>query len=80
MEFIPQGTLFDLMEKKQHVKFEEKEILKIFKEICSGVLTMHNLTPPVQHRDLKVENILFNGTSFKLCDFGSVSTESVDFS
>lgn len=33
---------------------------------------MHNLKPPLLHRDLKVENILqASATSYKLCDFGS---------
>jgi AP2-associated kinase len=36
---------------------------------------MHNLKPPLIHRDLKVENILqASQTSFKLCDFGSAVT------
>lgn len=36
---------------------------------------MHNLKPPLLHRDLKVENILqASATSYKLCDFGSATT------
>ena len=45
---------------------------------------MHELG--IAHRDLKVENVLYknsnsqNGTkSFKLCDFGSASTETLDY-
>jgi serine/threonine protein kinase len=35
---------------------------------------MHNFTPALLHRDLKVENILqASQTSFKLCDFGSTA-------
>lgn len=39
---------------------------------------MHNLQPPLLHRDLKVENILqASTTSFKLCDFGSAVPTSL---
>jgi AP2-associated kinase len=38
---------------------------------------MHDLKPPLLHRDLKVENILqATATSFKLCDFGSAAPAS----
>jgi AP2-associated kinase len=39
---------------------------------------MHDLKPPLLHRDLKVENILqASATSFKLCDFGSATPASL---
>ena len=31
------------------------------------------------HRDIKIENILFQNGKYKLCDFGSASFERVDF-
>lgn len=35
---------------------------------------MHNLQPPLLHRDLKIENILqATQNTFKLCDFGSAT-------
>ena len=32
------------------------------------------------HRDLKIENVLLENKKFKLCDFGSASTDILDFS
>ena len=28
------------------------------------------MNPPLVHRDLKIENVLLNNKTFKLCDFG----------
>ena len=36
---------------------------------------MHSKNTPISHRDIKIENILKFGNSFKLCDFGSGSTD-----
>ena len=79
LEYMPEGSLFDLMEKRQNEKFSEAHCLKIFKQVCSGIRVMHSMSPPLAHRDLKIENILFDGQNFKLCDFGSVSSDVVDF-
>jgi serine/threonine protein kinase len=40
-------------------------------EICSALVELHTLNPPVIHRDLKPTNILLDKHSeIRLCDFG----------
>ena len=66
------GGIIDMMNRRLRERLTESEILQIFVDVCEGVAAMHNLQPPLLHRDLKVENILQSSdTSFKLCDFGS---------
>lgn len=42
----------------------------------SAVNILHTQSPPIQHRDLKVENVLYKtaSDSYLLCDFGSATT------
>ena len=79
LEYMSEGSLFDYMEKKQKERFDEPTCLRIFRQICDGIQVMHHMNPPLAHRDLKIENVLFDGKNFKLCDFGSVSSEYIDF-
>jgi len=66
-----------MMNRRLRERLTEAEILQIFVDVCEGVACMHNLRPPLLHRDLKVENILqSSATSFKLCDFGSATNVS----
>jgi AP2-associated kinase len=38
------------------------------------VAYLHYCDPPILHRDIKVENILLSNNDYKLCDFGSATT------
>eukprot|EP01135_Chromosphaera_perkinsii_P002317 Nk52_evm103s221 gene=Nk52_evmTU103s221 len=78
MELCDGGNLVDMMNKRYDTgRFNEHEVLHIFGDICEAVAHMHFKTPAVIHRDLKVENVLFqSGGIFKLCDFGSATTNA----
>ncbi|GAM19078.1 hypothetical protein SAMD00019534_022530 [Acytostelium subglobosum LB1] len=79
MEFCAGGHLVDLMTKRQQNKFSENEVLAIFSDVCEAVAHMHSQSPPIIHRDLKVENVLLDeeSSTYKLCDFGSAIQEVV---
>jgi len=77
-ELCTGGHLLDLLERNQGVLSEDR-ILAVFLDVCTGVASLHAMKPPVQHRDIKVENVLLApGGTFKLCDFGSWSDECGD--
>lgn len=80
MEYCAGGGIIDLMNARLRSRLGETEVLKIFGDVAAGLSVMHNMDPPLMHRDLKVENILLApppranpgaGPTYKLCDFGS---------
>ena len=74
-ELCSGGTILDLLEKYDG-KLSEAQIIHISIDICLGLSHMHKLG--IAHRDIKVENVLLGGKSFKLCDFGSTSRQILD--
>ena len=47
-------------------------LFKVFLQLVSAVEYLHNASPYVVHRDLKLENVLLAADgSLRLCDFGS---------
>ncbi|KAG0320524.1 hypothetical protein BGZ99_004438 [Dissophora globulifera] len=75
MEYCGGGSVIDLMNRRLQHRLMEPEILKIFSNVCEGVAYMHYSDPPILHRDIKVENILLSNNDYKLCDFGSATTD-----
>ncbi|KAL8280057.1 hypothetical protein RQP46_007638 [Phenoliferia psychrophenolica] len=74
MEWCPGGGIIDMMNTRLQNRLTESEILKIFSDTVEAVAHMHYQSPPLIHRDLKVENILLSPpNTFKLCDFGSTT-------
>ncbi|XVF73652.1 hypothetical protein PTKIN_Ptkin12aG0219300 [Pterospermum kingtungense] len=74
MEFCDK-SLVNVLDTRGAAYFEEKQVLTIFRDVCNAVFAMHCHSPPIAHRDLKAENLLLGSDGlWKLCDFGSTST------
>ncbi|PIA14333.1 kinase-like protein, partial [Coemansia reversa NRRL 1564] len=78
------GDVLSLMNANLRSGLDESTILHIFCDVCKAVAHMHYQSHPILHRDLKVENILGSpaadtehGRVYKLCDFGSATTNIV---
>eukprot|EP00929_Paragymnodinium_shiwhaense_P085103 TRINITY_DN45561_c0_g1_i1.p1 TRINITY_DN45561_c0_g1~~TRINITY_DN45561_c0_g1_i1.p1 ORF type:complete len:684 (+),score=159.46 TRINITY_DN45561_c0_g1_i1:148-2199(+) len=78
LELCRGGHLLDYLDSKNGT-LNPKEIVEPMVQICDAVHFLHSQSPPIQHRDLKVENVLKDSVSgdWKLCDFGSCSTSVV---
>lgn len=77
-ELCTDGHILDFLERKKG-DLGEETILDVFSDVSNAVALLHTLSPPIQHRDLKVENVLLGSNGkFKLCDFGSWSDECLD--
>ncbi|KAF9432869.1 hypothetical protein BGZ76_010197, partial [Entomortierella beljakovae] len=74
MEYCGGGPVIDLMNRRLQHRLTEPEILKIFSNVCEAVAYLHYCDQPILHRDIKVENILLSNNDYKLCDFGSATT------
>ena len=77
MEFCP-TNLSEIMTKRNCKPYPPSTVSKMFAQITSSVAKMHRASPPIVHRDLKLENLLVDdsGKLIKLCDFGSATTET----
>eukprot|EP00057_Strongylocentrotus_purpuratus_P008844 XP_011663318.1 PREDICTED: cyclin-G-associated kinase-like [Strongylocentrotus purpuratus] len=76
MELCPGGQLVDAINQR-HMPLSCDDVLQTFYQACRGVQHMHKQTPPVTHRDIKLENFLIGSKkTLKLCDFGSATGKS----
>ncbi|KZV25339.1 hypothetical protein F511_24566 [Dorcoceras hygrometricum] len=79
MEYC-EKSLVNVLESRGAGFFDEKQVLTIFRDVCNAVFAMHCHSPPIAHRDLKAENLLLGSDGlWKLCDFGSTSTNHKRF-
>eukprot|EP01133_Synstelium_polycarpum_P007241 gene7241-8418_t len=60
MEYMDLGSLSSFLRKRKEASqtMDWSTILKIAKDIASGMAFLHNISPPLVHRDLKSPNIL----------------------
>ena len=81
MDYIPGHDLRELMEeaRKQGHFLPEPKVLNWVLQLCEALDYLHNLDPPVLHRDVKPGNIKLSpqGT-IKLVDFGLVKLMASD--
>ncbi len=72
MEYVPSGTLAAYIHKKAHL--EPPLAIAIILMICRGLAQVHQLNPPIIHRDIKPHNIMLDTTTVeiiaKVSDFG----------
>ena len=77
MEYADGGTLRSLLEKRRETEkiFDNKTLLNIFRQLADG---MRQINSHLIHRDIKPDNILLCGNTFKISGFGlsKVSIES----
>ena len=70
------SSLFDDIDNRKK-DFSDKEIYVILRDICQALNELHTLN--IYHLDIKPQNILRVDDKYKLCDFGSVLTERVEY-
>ncbi|XP_037446060.1 wall-associated receptor kinase 5-like [Triticum dicoccoides] len=80
-EFIPKGTLFDLIHgknSKPHLPFSS--LLRIVNEAAEGLAFLHSYAnPPILHGDVKTSNILLDENYMaKVSDFGASIIAPID--
>ena len=71
MEYIPKGNLYGLMPKDKKKRIKTELCISIIKDVISAVFFLHNMKPPIIHRDIKPDNVLLSSKSYltKLTDF-----------
>eukprot|EP01001_Neometanema_parovale_P006942 NODE_3275_length_1248_cov_111.392000_g3110_i0.p1 GENE.NODE_3275_length_1248_cov_111.392000_g3110_i0~~NODE_3275_length_1248_cov_111.392000_g3110_i0.p1 ORF type:complete len:337 (-),score=40.05 NODE_3275_length_1248_cov_111.392000_g3110_i0:161-1171(-) len=78
-EYVGPSVLHIMQEKvAQRLRFPDNEILAIVRDITAALCFLHGQTPPIAHRDVKLDNVLFCAAEqrYKLCDFGSAVTHA----
>jgi AP2-associated kinase len=86
-EFYEGGGLNEALDRlrDQGRSLDEPNLLRLFSQAVEAVAHLHSQTPPIAHRDIKMENLLLQGSLSQvasghgrlvLCDFGSATTRA----
>lgn len=63
LEVCPGGHLLDRLNQRQGAHLPADTVYRIFGQLLLALKPMHESNPPITHRDLKLENILFGQVS-----------------
>ncbi|KAK4257977.1 hypothetical protein QN277_007495 [Acacia crassicarpa] len=75
VEYIPCGTLKQLLFKQRYKKLAFKVVIKLALDLAKGLSYLH--TKKIVHRDVKAENMLLDhGGNLKIADFGVARVEA----
>ena len=76
LQLCPGGHLLTRLNSRNGQHLPMTNIYRIFGQLVSAVKPLHEHNPPITHRDLKLENILFGPVRFfslqwlrSVCDF-----------
>ncbi|KAF1314655.1 Serine/threonine protein kinase, partial [Globisporangium splendens] len=73
MDYCEGGDLFNIVERAPGHRLPETQAMALFTQVALAVQFLH--ANGIAHRDLSFENVLVQGSTCKLCDFG-LSTET----
>ena len=74
MEHMKGKDLFDFFEHSFDEKPSLHTVLTVLLDVAKGVHFLHSQSPPIVHRDLKIENVLLDAAGHaKITDFGTIN-------